>query len=85
MIALMVKPSWPTTFHRSVRDEAGKVVKLLRFEHGKPELLDETEYAAVKADVGLALVHADVDAEGLPTGKVAREQVPAEAKSRKKK
>lgn len=74
MPAVMLKPDWPTTFHRSVRDKEGKKIKLLSFGKSDPQLLSEEEFAAVKDDIGLSLVIAHVDSDGVPTGKVADDQ-----------
>lgn len=73
MHAVMLKPSWPASFTRSVRDKDSKILKTLVFSEGDPQLLDDMEFAAVKKDLGVSLVMAHIDSDGIPTGKVAKE------------
>lgn len=86
MFAVMLKPGWPGVFHRSVRDKKGEVVGRVAFAHGDPQILSELEYASVKADIGISLVYADLDSDGIPTGKAAADQSgPAKPRTKKRK
>ena len=82
-IAVMLAPSWPNSFGRTVRDESGAVLKRLLFEKAKPQVLGDREFAAVMEDVGKALVYAELDERGNPLSKPSKEEMPA-AKKRKK-
>ena len=72
--AVLLNPEWPGSFRRTVRNESGKAVKVLEFKKGEPLLLDEVEFEAVIGDIGTALCFAHLDSDGVPTGKVAKEQ-----------
>ena len=55
---VQLKPGWPGTFRRTVRDKDKKIVRVLEFQYGEPpqEITDELELAAIKVDIGNALI-----------------------------
>lgn len=57
MNAVMLRRDCPNGFRRAVRDENGKVLRVLTFEPGIPVELDAEDYAAVKEDIGKALIY----------------------------
>lgn len=67
MTAVMLKPSWPGTFHRGT----------LTFAPGVPVTVDDLQFEAIKGDIGKALVYAKVGDDGIPVGKPARDQSPS--------
>lgn len=69
MYAVILKPTWPGTFRRAVRDADGRPIKTLEFALGQPVLLSEAELEAVKGDMGKALVWAALDEDGKPLPK----------------
>lgn len=75
--AVMLKPSWPASFSRSVRDKDGKVLTRLTFEPRQPLVLEGAELAAVRGDIGIALVYAATDEYGEPVPKPAADQAKA--------
>lgn len=61
--------SWNGGFTRSVRDDKGEVIDILRFEPGEVLELDEIEFAAVQNDLGKALEEVElVDGKFRPLG-----------------
>jgi len=64
MALVMLKIGAPGTFHRSVRDESGAVLKVLEFTHGKPIELVGIDLAAVQRDIGGALELVTTDERG---------------------
>lgn len=85
MCAVMLAPSRVAAFRRTVRDDSGKALKVLVFEPRKPQLLEADELAAVRADIGSALVIAAVDEDGFPTGKPADDQTITDVEPQKRK
>lgn len=81
-IAVLLNPTWPGTFGRSVRGEDGSIVRRLVFEKNIPVVLEAEEYAAVFDDIGKALVHAATDESGKVLNRPDRSEQPA--KKRKK-
>lgn len=57
---VMLKRDWGGPFRRSVYDSQGNRVKTLVFNPGEPVELAEDELAAVKSDIGPALVQTGV-------------------------
>lgn len=55
---VQLKPGWPGSFRRTVRDAKKQVVRVLEFQPGQPpqEITGELELAAIKVDLGNALV-----------------------------
>ncbi len=82
MQALLLRPEWPTSFRRAVRDKEGAVMRTILFERGKPLILNAEDYAIVEADIGKAIVPAATDEKGQPTAKAARE---SKSKGKRKK
>ncbi len=72
--ALILAPTWPTTFRRIVRDPTGKPLRTLSFEKGNPVLIDGDDLKAVQCDIGRAIVPAALDSQGKPQSKVAPQQ-----------
>lgn len=69
---LMLRPDWPGTFRRAIRDSAGRIQKnadgveeALVFTPGEPKVVTDTELAAVIHDVGNNLFLAVEVSEGL--------------------
>jgi len=58
---VMLKPRWPGTFHRNVRDDAGEVVERLSFVKGKRVELTDEQFEAVRGDIGHALMVVNED------------------------
>lgn len=69
MHAILLRPNWPATFRRAVRDADGQTVKILEFYQGKPVLLDDADFEVVRGDMGTALTWAVVDESGNPVNK----------------
>lgn len=60
----MARRTWPGTFHRAS----------IAFPPGVPVILDDTQLAAVKGDIGKALEYCQVLESGQPIGKPAKDQ-----------
>jgi len=85
-VALVLNPVRPGTFRRSIRDEAGKVVRTAVFEPRVPVVLEDDEFIAMADDVGHAVVYAEIDGKGEPVGRPAKDQGDiAELKPKKRK
>lgn len=88
-VALVLNPVRPGTFRRTIRDESGKAVRTAVFEPRIPVILEDDEFIAMVPDVGHAVVYAEIDEKGHPTGKPAKDQGDFEdlkpAKGKKKK
>lgn len=69
MEAVLLRPNWPASFRRVVRDKDGKELRTLVFEHHVPQLLEGEDLAAVAGDIGKSLVYAAADKNGNPTSK----------------
>lgn len=66
MYSVMLKGNWPGNFRRSVRDEQGKVLKVLEFTPGVPVEVNDEELAAITPDIGVCIVHVQCDDKGRP-------------------
>lgn len=79
MLAVILRPDWPGTFRRSVRDvETGAILRTLEFKHFEPQLLEGLDAEAVKGDLGKALFPPAVDANGNPLTKPDYKKVEAD-------
>ncbi len=84
-VALVLRPDWPTTFRRTIRDDAGKPVRTLEFLKQTPVVVTDDEFIAMADDVGKAVVYAAVAADGLPLSKPAKDQGDVEELKPKRK
>lgn len=85
-VALVLNPVRPNAFRRTIRDDVGNVVRTAVFEPRKPVVLEDDEFIAMNDDVGHAVVYAEVNDAGEPTGKPAKDQGDiAELKPKKRK
>jgi hypothetical protein len=85
-VALVLNPTRPGTFRRTIRDDAGKAVRVAVFAPREPVVLTDDEFIAMADDVGHAVLYAEVSDKGEPTGKPAKDQgEPEDLKPKRKK
>jgi len=76
---VMLKPSWPGIFHRTVG--TGEQAKRLEFAPGEPVEVTDEEFKALKPDVGVCLFEVQRDEKGRPRAVDSKpESVPTERK-----
>lgn len=64
---VMLRANWPApVFRRSLRDKKGEVTKRLEFTKSDPVEVSAKEFAALKADLGPALVEVKLDGKPRP-------------------
>jgi hypothetical protein len=73
-VALLLAPHWPGTFRRTIRNEAGEVIRRVEFPASVPVVLEDDEFIAIADDVGKSLVYAAIGDKGEPLSKPAVDQ-----------
>jgi len=84
-VALLLAPTWPSTFRRTIRNESGEAVRVVEFKPAEPVVLSDDEFIAIADDVGKALCYAEISPEGKPLSKPARDQGELDIKPKAKK
>jgi hypothetical protein len=61
---IMLKPSWPGNFRRSIRNKKGDVTKILEFTPGEAVEVTKSELESLGPDIGVCLFPARLDDSG---------------------